>query len=60
MSKHVVPGAKTALDKFKFEVASEIGVPLANGYNGNLTSSQNGSIGGQMVKKMIEAQKNKM
>ena len=49
-----VPEAKGALDKFKFEVASELGVPLSDGYNGNLTSKQNGSVGGYMVKKMIE------
>ena len=50
-----VPEAKEAMDKFKMEVANEIGVPLTNGYNGNLTSAQNGSVGGQMVKKMIES-----
>jgi hypothetical protein len=55
-----VPEAKSALDKFKFEVASEIGVPLKNGYNGDLTSKQNGSVGGYMVKKMIEAQEREM
>ena len=49
-----VPEAKGALDKFKYEVASELGVPLTDGYNGNLTSKQNGSVGGYMVKKMIE------
>ena len=47
--------AKEAMDKFKMEVANEIGVPLTNGYNGNLTSAQNGSVGGYMVKKMIES-----
>ena len=51
-----VPEAKEAMDRLKMEVASEIGVPLSNGYNGNLTSAQNGSVGGYMVKKMIEAQ----
>ena len=51
-----VPEAKEALDRFKMEVANELGVPLSNGYNGNLTSAQNGSVGGYMVKKMIEAQ----
>ena len=51
-----VPEAKGALDRFKFEVANELGVPLSDGYNGNLTSKQNGSVGGYMVKKMIEAQ----
>lgn len=45
-----VPEAKGALDKFKYEVASELGVPLTDGYNGNLTSKQNGSVGGYMVK----------
>ena len=51
-----VPEAKGALDKFKYEVASELGVPLTDGYNGDLTSRQNGSVGGYMVKKMIEEQ----
>ena len=55
-----VPEAKEAMDKFKMEVANEIGVPLTNGYNGNLTSAQNGSVGGYMVKKMIEAQERQM
>lgn len=55
-----VPQAKGALDKFKYEVANEIGVPLKQGYNGDLTSYQNGSVGGYMVKKMIEAQERKM
>lgn len=55
-----VPEAKSALDRFKFEVASELGVPLTDGYNGNLTSKQNGSVGGYMVKKMIEAQERQM
>ena len=58
--KHAVPEAKAALDQFKFEVASEIGVPLTKGYNGDLTSSQNGSVGGRMVQKMIQAQQSKM
>ena len=55
-----VPEAKSALDKFKYEVASELGVPLSDGYNGNLTSAQNGSVGGYMVKNMIEAQERQM
>ena len=55
-NKTNVPEAKEAMNKFKMEVASELGVPLSNGYNGNLTSAQNGSVGGYMVKKMIEAQ----
>ncbi len=56
----VVPEAKEAMNRFKMEVANEIGVPLSNGYNGNLTSAQNGSVGGYMVKKMIEAQERQM
>ena len=55
-----VPEAKEALDRFKMEVADELGVPLSDGYNGNLTSAQAGSVGGQMVKKMIEAQERQM
>jgi len=58
--KHAVPEAKAALDQFKYEVANEIGVPLTKGYNGDLTSSQNGSVGGYMVKKMIETQQRQM
>ena len=48
----VNPSAREAMDKFKMEAASEVGVNLKNGYNGDLTSRQAGSIGGQMVKKM--------
>ena len=59
-NKAVVPEAKGALDRFKYEVASEIGVPLTDGYNGDLTSRQNGSVGGEMVRKMIEAQERQM
>lgn len=59
-NKAAVPEAKGALDKFKYEVASELGVPLSDGYNGDLTSRQNGSVGGYMVKKMIERQKQEM
>lgn len=55
-----VPEAKAAMDRFKTEVASELGVPLKEGYNGDLTSYQNGSVGGQMVKKMIAAQEKEM
>ena len=51
-NRAAVPEAKSALDKFKYEVANEIGVPLSDGYNGNLTSAQNGSVGGYMVKFM--------
>ncbi len=59
-NKAAVPEAKSALNRFKFEVANELGVPLTDGYNGNLTSKQNGSVGGYMVKKMIEAQERSM
>lgn len=51
-SKLNVPEAKAAMDKFKMEAASEVGVNLKNGYNGDLTSREAGSVGGQMVKKM--------
>ena len=51
----IVPEAKDALNKFKMEAANEVGVNLKQGYNGDLTSQQAGSIGGQMVKKMIES-----
>ncbi len=50
----VVPEARAAMDKFKMEAANEVGVQLKDGYNGDLTSRQAGSIGGQMVKKMIK------
>ena len=59
-NKAAVPEAKGALERFKYEVASEIGVPLTDGCNGDLTSKQNGSVGGYMVKKMIEAQERQM
>ncbi len=54
----VVPQARAAMDKFKMEAANEVGVPLKEGYNGDLTARQAGSIGGQMVKKMIESYEN--
>jgi len=54
----VVPGAKEALQQFKNQAASEVGVTLKQGYNGDLTSRQAGSIGGQMVKNMIMAVEN--
>ena len=57
-NKTLVPEAKEALEKFKMEAASEVGVNLTQGYNGDLTSRQAGSVGGQMVKKMIEAYEN--
>ena len=56
----VNPSAREAMDRFKMEAASEVGVNLKNGYNGDLTSRQAGSVGGQMVKKMIEAYENGM
>lgn len=59
-NKLVVPQAKEAMDKFKMEAASEVGVSLKQGYNGDLTSKQAGSIGGQMVKKMIESYEKSM
>jgi hypothetical protein len=55
-----VPQAREALDRFKMEVANEIGVPLKQGYNGDLTSAQNGSVGGEMVRKMIKRQEESM
>lgn len=55
-----VPEAKEAMNRFKEEVASELGVPLKKGYNGELTSAQAGSIGGQMVKRMIQKQEEQM
>ena len=55
-----VPEAKEALDRFKMEVAGELGVPLSEGYNGNLTSAQNGSVGGEMVRQMIKRQEEEM
>jgi small acid-soluble spore protein D (minor alpha/beta-type SASP) len=51
----LVPQAKAGLDKFKMEAAKEVGVNLSEGYNGDLTSRQNGSVGGQMVKRMVES-----
>ncbi len=57
-NKSLVPEAKAALDQFKMEAANEVGVNLTQGYNGNLTSKQAGSIGGQMVKKMVEKYEN--
>ena len=57
-NKNVVPEAKEALNRFKMQAASEVGVKLKNGYNGDLTSKQAGSVGGQMVKKMVESYEN--
>ena len=60
MSKNKVnvPDARAALDKFKMEAANEVGVTLKQGFNGDLTSKQAGSVGGQMVKKMVESYEN--
>ncbi len=59
-NKSVVPEAREALNRFKMEAASEVGVNLKNGYNGDLTSKQAGSVGGQMVKKMIKSYEENM
>ena len=57
-NKTLIPEAKEALNKFKMEAANEVGVNLTQGYNGDLTARQAGSIGGQMVKKMVESYEN--
>ena len=59
-NKNVVPEARAALDKFKMEAASEVGVNLKQGYNGDLTSKEAGSVGGQMVKNMIKSYEQNM
>ena len=59
-NKIVVPEAKEEMNKFKMEAANEVGVNLKQGYNGDLTSKQAGSIGGQMVKKMIQSYENSL
>ena len=59
-NKSLVPDAKEALNRFKMEAASEVGVSLKQGYTGDLTAKQAGSIGGQMVKKMIETAENSL
>lgn len=56
----MVPEARAAMDRFKMEAAAEVGVNLKQGYNGDLTSCQAGSVGGQMVKKMIESYEQNM
>ncbi len=56
----VVPEAREALDKFKYEVASEVGVNLKQGYNGDLSSRDAGRIGGQMVRKLIQQAESQM
>ena len=59
-NKKLVPEAMDALDEFKYEVASEVGVTLKDGYNGNLSSRDAGRIGGNMVKKLIQQAENNM
>lgn len=59
-SRMEVPEAKEAMNRFKMEVASELGVNLKQGYNGDLTSAQTGSIGGEMVRRMIKKQEEQM
>jgi hypothetical protein len=59
-NRKVVPEAKEALNRFKYEVANEVGVTLKDGYNGNLSSRDAGRIGGNMVKKMIQQVENNM
>ena len=59
-NSYEVPGSKEAMNKFKMEVASEVGVNLKQGYNGDLTSKQAGTIGGNMVKKMIHQAESQM
>ena len=59
-NKNLVPEAKEAMNKFKMEAAQEVGVNLKDGYNGDKTSKENGSVGGQMVKKMISDMENQM
>ena len=59
-NKKVVPAAADALNKFKYEVASEVGVNLKNGYNGDISAKDAGRIGGNMVKKMIQQAENNM
>ena len=58
MKGQMTQQGKDALERFKMEAANEVGVNLKNGYNGDLTSRQAGSVGGQMVKKMIESYEN--
>ncbi len=55
-----VPEARKSMEQFKYETANEIGVPLKDGYNGDLTTKQAGSIGGNMVRKMVEDYENRM
>ena len=57
-NKNVIPEARAALDKFKMEVANEVGVNLKPGYNGDITAREAGSVGGNMVRKMVQAYEN--
>ena len=59
-NKYAAPNAKEAMNKFKMEVASELGINLKQGYNGDLTSRENGSVGGEMVRQMIKRQQEQM
>ncbi len=59
-NKKLVPEAMDSLDRFKYEVASEVGVNLKNGYNGDISARDAGRIGGNMVKKMIQQAENQM
>lgn len=59
-NNYAAPNAKEAMNKFKMEVASELGVNLKQGYNGDLTSRENGSVGGEMVRQMIKKQQEQM
>ncbi len=59
-NKNVVPEAMDSLERFKYEVASEVGVNLKNGYNGNISARDAGKIGGNRVKKLIEQAENQM
>ena len=59
-NKKLVPEALSALDKFKYEVASEVGVTLKDGYNGDISAKDAGKIGGNMVRKMIQQVENNM
>ncbi len=59
-NKTMIPEAKDAMNRMKMEAANEVGVNLKDGYNGDLTSKQAGSVGGQMVKKMVESYENGM
>ena len=59
-NKTLVPEAKEAMERFKMEAANEVGVNLKQGYNGDITAKQAGSVGGQMVKKMIQSDENSM